>query len=58
MGPDISFLRKRAEKYRRLANEAKDPDIAASYRLIAEIDEQEAERIEKQRVSASQAEQR
>lgn len=48
MGPDISFLRKRAEKYRRLVNEAKDPDIAESYRLLAEIDEQEAERIEKQ----------
>ncbi len=48
MSPDVSFLRKRADKYRRLADETKDPDIAESYRLLAEIDEEQAEQIEKQ----------
>lgn len=46
MGLDVSFLRQRAARYRRLAAESSDPDVTDSYRLLAEIDEQEAERIE------------
>ena len=39
-------MRKRADKYRRLADETKDLDIAESYRLLAEIEEEQADQIE------------
>ncbi len=42
----VNFLRERAARYRRLADEAEDKDVADSYRLLAEIDEQEAQKIE------------
>lgn len=46
---NVEFLRKRAAKYRRLAEETEDADVADSYRLLAEIDEQEATQIERSR---------
>ncbi|HXQ52679.1 MAG TPA: hypothetical protein VN802_16405 [Stellaceae bacterium] len=43
---NVNFLRDRAARYRRLADAAKDKDVADSCRLLAEIDEQEVHRIE------------
>ena len=42
----VGFLRDRARQYRRLAEAATDEALADSYRLLAEIDEEEAKRIE------------
>ncbi|HVM79927.1 MAG TPA: hypothetical protein VMU06_12980 [Stellaceae bacterium] len=45
--PDVAFLRNRAREYRRLAEAATDEALIDSYRLLAEIDEAEADKIEK-----------
>ncbi len=44
----MSFLRDRTVRYRRLADDADDKEVAELYWLLAEIDEQEADEIEKQ----------